>query len=122
MKTGSDPVTLSCQQFLLVGVLSFVIALVTDSPMSFATPEAGLVLLFLALFPTLSAFVIQLLSQTIVSPMRVSLIFALEPAFAALFAWTLGGEVIVVRRAIGGLLIFAALLLSGLRWPIRRNG
>jgi len=122
MKTGSDPIILSCQQFLLVGLLSFVSALLTDSPMSFGTPEVGLVLLFLALFPTLSAFVIQLLSQTIVSPMRVSLIFALEPAFGALFAWTLGGEVIVVHRALGGLLIFAALLLSGLRWPIRRNG
>ena len=121
MKTGSDPVILSAQQFLLVGVISFAAALTTGRSMSIATTEAAWVLVFLALFPTLSAFVIQLLSQKIVAPMRVSLIFALEPAFAALFAWTLGGETVIVRRAMGGLLIFAALLLSGLNWPRRSD-
>jgi len=121
MKTGSDPVVLSCQQFLLVGLISFASTLLTGSSMSIGSAKTGLILLFLALFPTLSAFVIQLLSQKIVSPMRVSLIFAMEPAFAALFAWTVGGEVVILRRALGGLLIFGALLLSGFRWPVRRT-
>jgi len=47
------------------------------------------------------------------------LIFALEPVFAALFAWTLGGEPFVTQRALGGLSIFFALVISGLPVPLR---
>jgi drug/metabolite transporter (DMT)-like permease len=60
-------------------------------------------------------------AQRFRSPLRVSLIFALEPVFAAAFAWTLGGETIVSHRAFGGLLIFAALIISGLPSPVRRE-
>jgi drug/metabolite transporter (DMT)-like permease len=70
--------------------------------------------IFLALFPTLSAFVIQMMAQRITSPLKVSLIFALEPVFAGIFAWTLGGEAATLRSIIGGLIIFSALIISGL--------
>ena len=62
-----------------------------------------------------------MVAQKITSPLRVSLIFALEPVFAALFAWTLGGETFITHRALGGLLIFAALVLSGLPVPGRKE-
>lgn len=121
MKAGVDPYTLSCQQFLIVGLLSLLTGLVCDLPFGIGSASAGLIVVFLALFPTLSAFVIQMLAQRIRPPLRVSLIFALEPVFAAAFAWTLGGEAIVSHRAFGGLLIFAALVISGLPSPRRRR-
>jgi len=117
MKSGIDPFLISCQQFLIVGVLCLLTALVFDLPFGVGSLEAGGIVVFLALFPTLSAFVIQMVAQKITSPLRVSLIFALEPVFAALFAWTLGGEAFVTHRALGGLFIFAALVLSGLPVP-----
>ncbi|MFZ5979124.1 MAG: DMT family transporter, partial [Candidatus Zixiibacteriota bacterium] len=117
MKAGADPLLISCQQFLLVGVMCLLTGLVFDLPFEVGSLKAGAIVLFLALFPTLTAFVIQMLAQKITSPLRVSLIFALEPVFAALFAWTLGGETFVTHRAFGGLLIFAALILSGLPAP-----
>jgi drug/metabolite transporter (DMT)-like permease len=120
MKAGVDPYVISCQQFLMVGLLSLVAALVFDLPFGIGSTSAGLVVVFLALFPTLSAFVIQMLAQRITSPLRVSLIFALEPVFAATFAWTLGGETIVQHRALGGLLIFTALVVSGIRPPLKK--
>jgi drug/metabolite transporter (DMT)-like permease len=49
------------------------------------------------------------------------LIFALEPVFAALFAWTLGGETVIFHRAMGGLLIFFALIISGIPSPVRKK-
>ena len=121
MKAGIDPYVISCQQFLMVGLLSLVTALVFDLPFGIGSTSAGLVVIFLALFPTLSAFVIQMLAQRITSPLRVSLIFALEPVFAAMFAWTLGGETIVQHRALGGLLIFTALVVSGIRIPLTKQ-
>jgi drug/metabolite transporter (DMT)-like permease len=59
-----------------------------------------------------------MVAQKTVSPLRVSLVFALEPVFAGIFAWTLGGEPYVQYRATGGLLIFLGLVISGLPWPL----
>jgi len=115
MKDGMDPWIISCQQFLLVGAYSLLAALFFGLPLSVRSLEAGSIVVFLALFPTLSAFTIQMVAQKITSPLRVSLIFALEPVFAGVFAWTVGGEQFVLRGAVGGLFIFAALILSGIR-------
>jgi drug/metabolite transporter (DMT)-like permease len=124
MKAGIDPLVISCQQFLLVGLMSLLTGLIVGLPFEITTFQAGWTVVFLALLPTLSAFVIQMYAQRMISPLRVSLIFALEPVFAALFAWTLGGEEFVTRRALGGLLIFLALIISGLptpeKWRARR--
>ncbi len=119
MKAGVDAYQISCQQFLLVGTLSLLTALIFDLPLSIGSAKIAWVLVFLALAPTLSAFVIQMLAQRFTSPVKVTLIFALEPVFAALFAWTLGDEQIVVHRALGGLLIVFALALSGLKFPLK---
>ena len=121
MKTGIDPFVFSCQQFLAVGAASLATGCLFNLPFGIGSATAFGNLLFLTLFPTLLAFVIQMMAQKISSPLRVSLIFALEPVFAALFAWTMGNEIFVPHRAAGGLVIFLALVVSGLPWPPRRN-
>ena len=121
MKAGVDPYVISCQQFLMVGLLSLITGLVLDLPFTIGSARAGWIVVFLALFPTLSAFLIQMIAQKITSPLKVSLIFALEPVFAAIFAWTWGGEEIVFHRALGGLFIFSALIISGIPSPKRRQ-
>jgi drug/metabolite transporter (DMT)-like permease len=120
MKGGLDPYIISCQQFLIIGLLSLVTAFLFDLDFTIRTSTALWTMLFLALFPTLSAFVIQMWAQRITTPVKVSLIFALEPVFAAIFAWTLGGEQPVLHRALGGLFVFAALVISSLPRPRRR--
>lgn len=114
VKRGLDPYIMSFQQFLFVGAFSLLTAVVFGLPFSITTTGTFGRVLFLAFFPTLTAFVIQLLAQKIVLPVRVALILALEPVFAAIFAWTLGGEVFILRRALGGLLIVIAMILSEL--------
>ncbi len=114
MKAGRDPIVISVQQFLLVGALSFATAWIFDLPFSMGDRATILTVIFLTLLPTLSAFLIQLYAQKLTSPFRVSLIFALEPVFAAIFAWTLGGEQFVIRSAAGGLLIFVAMIVAEL--------
>jgi drug/metabolite transporter (DMT)-like permease len=117
LKQGVDPVVLTCQQFLLVGALSLLAGLVLDLPFGINSTETIWVVLFLAIFPTFTAFLIQVLAQRITAPFKVSLIFSLEPVFAAMFAWTLGGEGFVTHRALGGLLIFSALVISSFGSP-----
>lgn len=126
MKRGFDPYVFSCQQFLINGLLALATSLAVGLPLEITTNHAFWTVIFLAVFPTLTAFVIQMVAQKSTSPLRVSLIFALEPVFAAAFAWTIGGEQFVLRRAAGGLLIAAALALSGLPTPAflkkKKNG
>jgi drug/metabolite transporter (DMT)-like permease len=68
-------------------------------------PRLWLALLFLALFATLLAFGVQTWAQRILPPVRVALLSALEPVFAALWAGLLIGERLSWRELAGGALI-----------------
>lgn len=114
VRADADPVLLGFHQFWLVGVIALVFAVGAGRPLTVSTRQAAGTIGFLALVPTLSAFYIQMVAQKITSPVKVALIFSLEPVFAALFAWTLGGETFVPARAAGGGLIFAAMILGEL--------
>ncbi|TAK14369.1 MAG: DMT family transporter [Anaerolineae bacterium] len=108
IQRGLDSLVLSFQQFLVVGLLSLAAGAVFGLPFGVGTPGTWGVVAFLAFLPTLSAFAIQLWAQRQVAPLRVSLIFALEPVFAALLAWTAGHEPFRIAQAAGGLLIVMA--------------
>jgi drug/metabolite transporter (DMT)-like permease len=119
MKNGSDPFVLNFQQMLVVGVLSILAGLSTGVSLACNWGSALGVILFLAVFPTVSAFVIQLVAQRNTGPVKVAIVFSMEPVFAALFAWTIGNELLVPHRALGGLLIVAAMVLS--EFPLGRK-
>jgi drug/metabolite transporter (DMT)-like permease len=114
VRADADPILLAFHQFWMTAVLSLAVAVLGGRPLGVATSKAGWTIVFLALFPTLSGFYIQIVAQRFTSPVKVALIFSLEPVFAALFAWTLGGERFVPGRAAGGGLIFAAMILGEL--------
>ncbi len=114
VRADADPILLAFHQFWMTGAISLAFALGAGRPLGVATFAAGRTIIFLALVPTLSAFYIQMVAQKFTSPVKVALIFSLEPVFAAVFAWTLGGEAFLPPRAAGGALIFAAMLLGEL--------
>jgi len=117
-----DTVLLAFHQFWFCGAASLVLCGATGA--SFAVPSAASWgwIFFLAIFPNLSAFFIQIAAQRHTSPIKVGLIFSLEPVFAALFAWTLGGEEFSSRRASGGGLIIGGIILGELSKLTLRGG
>jgi len=70
-----------------------------------AAPRLWAAVLYLAVFATLLAFGIQTWAQKILPPVRVALISALEPVFAALWAALLIGERLTLHEMAGGALI-----------------
>jgi drug/metabolite transporter (DMT)-like permease len=114
VRAEADAILLAFHQFWMTGLLSLGVALAAGAPLAVGTPRAGGTIVFLAVFPTLSAFYIQMVAQKRTSPVKVSLIFSLEPVFAALFAWTAGGEAFVPARAMGGGLIVASMMAGEL--------
>jgi drug/metabolite transporter (DMT)-like permease len=114
VKTDADPVVLSFHQFWMTGLISLAVALLSGSPLAVRGARCWSVIIFLAAVPTLSAFYIQMVAQKRSGPFKVGVIFALEPVFAALFAWTIGGEPFVPAKAAGGLLVVGAILAGEL--------
>lgn len=108
----SDPVLLSFHQFWFTGAACLCACLAFGLPPRVEGTRAMGMVVFLALIPTLSAFFIQIAAQKHIAPLQVSLIFTLEPVFAALFAWTLGGESFNAAKAAGGGLIVLAMGLD----------
>ena len=114
VKAEADPVLLVFHQFWMVAAVSFALALLRGSSLAVAGVNAWGVIIFLAVFPTLTAFFIQMLAQRHSEPFKVGIIFTLEPVFAALFAWTWGGEEFVPVKAAGGLLIVSGMIIGEL--------
>lgn len=114
VRADADAILLAFHQFWMTGLLALGFALVQGASLGVASAKAGGVIVFLAVVPTLSAFYIQMLAQKLTAPVKVSLIFSLEPVFAAAFAWTLGGELFKTSSAAGGALIVAAMVAGEL--------
>jgi drug/metabolite transporter (DMT)-like permease len=114
VKAEADPVLLVFHQFWMVAAISFGLALLRGSSMAVAGVNAWGVILFLAVFPTMTAFFIQMVAQKYSEPFKVGIIFTLEPVFAAVFAWTWGGEEFVYVKAAGGLLIVSGMIMGEL--------
>jgi drug/metabolite transporter (DMT)-like permease len=114
VRADADPVVLAFHQFWVTGVLAAAWALAGGRPFAIGTAKAGWTIVFLAVVPTLSAFFLQMWAQKRVAAVKVSLIFSLEPVFAAIFAWTAGGERFSAMSAAGGGLIVLAMVAGEL--------
>lgn len=107
-----DPLALCFQQFVVIGVASLVTAFCLQLPLTINHAEAWGSIVFLVLFPTLSAFLLQIFVQKVLPPIKVSIILSSEPLFAAFFAWMWGGESLTFEKMIGGGFLFAAMLIA----------
>lgn len=114
-KQQIDPIVLCFQQFLVVAFLSMLFALLTGNfDLSVPTSQIG-PLLFLSLLPTLSVFFVQMISLKYASPVTAAVLLSLQPCFAALFSYLLGGESFTHTQLIGGVLLFISAIVYTLR-------
>jgi len=122
VKSNFNITLLAFHQFWLVGVISGFIFVLGNYSFYVSNAKGWFIIVFLALFPTLSAFFIQMKAQRYLTPFKVGIIFTLEPVFAAIFAWTIGGEDFIFIKAAGGFFIFSAMLITEIdKFLFRRN-
>lgn len=96
-------------QLGFTGLFNLIISLAAETPALPHSLKAWTAVLFLSVFCTGAAFIVQALAQQYTSASHVGVIFSLEPVFAGIVAFFLAGEILSVRAYIG-----AALLVSGL--------
>ncbi len=103
--------SLALWQVLSVGAFSAAGCFWIEPPRLAITARLGWALLITALLATAVSFALYTWAQTRTTASRASLIFALEPVFAALTAWFWSSEPWSLRILVGGALIFGAIVL-----------
>jgi drug/metabolite transporter (DMT)-like permease len=108
------PIVLTSLQIIVVAVLSWGWAVPHLSVLKELSLSALSTLLYLALFATALVLWLQALAQRVVPAYAAALIFALEPVFAAIFAYFMLGETLSLQGWLGGGLVVIAMILGGL--------
>lgn len=115
MKKERDIFVITFQQFAVTSILSFILALIIGYDFSIKDIKSAESILYLALFPTVLSFIIQMQAQKHLSPFKIGALFALEPIFALIMAVCFGGEILKISSVFGGILIVAGIILSEIK-------
>lgn len=115
----AEGIKMSCIQFLVVGVLTLVPALLFETVSQGALLSGLIPLLYAGVLSSGVGYSLQIIGQDGVNPAVAALIMSLESCFAVLAGWILLGDVLNGRELFGCLLMFAAIVLTQL--PERRK-
>lgn len=98
-------------QLGFTGAFMLILSFIFEEP---CLPSTGIVwgsALFLAVFCTGLAFIIQTIAQQYTSATHVGVIFTLEPVFAGIVAFALAGEILLPRAYFGAFLLLISLFI-----------
>lgn len=120
-----DAVTLGVCQLGAAGVLMLLVSVVAERPHLPQSPKIWAAAVFLGLFCSGVAFVIQAVAQQYTTASHVGVIFTLEPVFSGIVAFVFAGEKLLLRGYAGAALMLLSLLVIEMDWrPLlgKRNG
>ncbi len=110
-----DPILISFTQFAFTSVIAFAVAFSTESFPQKLGVDSIEALLYISIFSTFIALVLQNVCQKHVPPAKASLIMSLESLFGTLFGIIFLNEALTIKTFFGFLLIFIAILISELK-------
>lgn len=107
-----DGVKLSCAQFLVVGLISWIPILGFEHPhISDILKSAGPIL-YSAIMSSGVAYTFQIVGQKNVNPTLASLLLSLESCFSVLAGWLILHQVLSLKEALGCVIMFVAVILA----------
>jgi drug/metabolite transporter (DMT)-like permease len=107
---------LTAVQLVTIAFLSILLTLFSGESIGNLTSKSILLLIYLALFGTVFTFLMQTAMQRFTTATRTALVFAMEPVFAALFAFLVAGELLNPLGWIGGGLILCGMIVAEINW------
>ena len=120
-KSEVNPLQMGVIQLGVVGAVTLILTLVLEKPTLPPTPKIWAAALFLAIFCTGIAFVVQTVQQQYTTASHVGLIFTLEPLFSAIVAFFFAGERLRPVGYAGAALMMLSLVLMELDWGARKG-
>jgi len=106
-----DPVKISTIQFVVVALVSGMIALITETPSWAEIKAAAVPILWCGVMSGGVGYTLQMVAQGFTDPTVASLLMSLESVFAALTGALLLGERMSRRELLGCVIMFAAIVL-----------
>lgn len=107
-----DAFQLGVFQLAATGTFMLILAFIFEEPVLPKTPAVWGSAVFLAIFCTGMAFIVQAIAQQYTTASHVGIIFTLEPVFAAIVAFFAAGEVLTTKSYIGAVIMMAALFVT----------
>ena len=109
-----EPVLLSAIQFITVGVLSLVPALIFEAPSIEALADAALPIAYAGIMSSGVAYTLQVFAQKFADPAVAAITMSFESVFAVLAAAVLLNERLSLKEGIGCAVMFLAIILAQL--------
>ena len=106
-----DAYNLGVFQLGVTGALNLIMALIVETPQAPQTMEVWSAVIFLSVFCTGVAFVLQPVAQQYTTASHVGVIFTLEPVFAAVVAYFFAGEILSFKAYLGAALMLASIFI-----------
>ena len=121
MEKGANPIKTSCIQFLVVGILSLICALLFEKPDFSSIWNAKLEIMYAGFLSSGIAYTLQIAAQKDADPTSATLIMSLESVFAVLAGWLVLDEALSGKELIGCLFVFIAVILAQIQLPLPKN-
>ncbi len=111
-----DPVLLSVIQMFVAGILSIIFVLIFEPSVEGITRDSIFPILYLSIFSTLIAFLIQNVAQKYTSSTHAAIILSLEALFGGIMSLIFLKEPFTLRFLIGSLSIFISIITTETKW------
>ena len=112
MEKGANPIKTSCIQFLVVGVISIILAFIFEKPDFSTLWNAKLEIMYAGFLSSGIAYTLQIIAQKDADPTSATLIMSLESVFAAVCGALFLQETMTGRELAGCIIMFAAFISS----------
>lgn len=106
-----DAFQLGVYQLGFTGVWMLILSFIFEEPCLPQSPACWASAIFLAIFCTGVAFIVQAIAQQYTTATHVGIIFALEPVFACIVAFIFAGERLLARAYIGAAMMLVSIIV-----------
>lgn len=110
--SNKDPIILTAIQFSVAFILSLIVQIFIGELKIDAQISGYLGVLYLALFSTTIAFLMQTICQKKVSGTKTAIILSTEAVFGTIFSIMLLNEQVTLKMVLGSLLIFISIIMA----------
>jgi drug/metabolite transporter (DMT)-like permease len=111
---GLDSIDFCCAEFIVAGIWSLIGMFLFESPSLAAIGECILPLLYVAIFSSGIAYLLQIVAQREGDPALVTILFSLEAVFSAIASAIILRQRMSLREYSGCALMFAAVIIAQL--------
>ncbi|KKK33622.1 membrane protein [Mesobacillus campisalis] len=108
----ADPVLLTIIQMVTAAALGMAVVLFKGEDLPSFEREGVFSLLYLGIFSTTIAYLLQTVAQKLVSETKAAIILSTEAFWGMVFSVAILGEVMTVKMLVGAILILSAIIIS----------